>query len=320
MIRRLGAKIAIPAARNALPVLPRLFAGIAASTLILLLLALCAALLNNNVSIGQTSREEFVGNLDRVIAHSTGWTFAQYRQTVSGGVPTSEGYALLSNSATAYMVVDCASLSTESPIKALGSSFLDAWKVRKNFLGKIVDPAMPVNAPSDGELRNLEEYQRWILHGVAPNDFPLSSSEMADMFSPDKYRTGKATHQLFALYFYRKSQGSTPELNHLMRKIEERIAWEAALDFRVTDLYLQRLAFLLAAGRSDLIRPRWIERAFAAQQIDGGWRKSWHGWDRTPYRFSFSSELTSAHPTAQGMWIAYMLKYRYPEWIDRNYK
>ncbi len=259
-------------------------------------------------------------NLDRTIAHSTGWTFAQYRQTAAGGVPTPEGYALLSNSPTAYMVVDCASLSSDSQMKALAASFLEAWKARKNVLGKIVDPAMPTNAPMERELQNLEEYQRWILHGVAPNDFSLPPSEMADMFSPDKHRSGKATHQLFALYFYRRSQGSTPELERLMGKIEERIAWESAIDFRVTDLYLQRLAFLLAVGRSDLIRPRWVERALAAQQIDGGWRKSWHGWDRTPYRFSFSNESSSAHPTAQGMWIAYMLKYRYPEWIDRNYK
>ena len=218
------------------------------------------------------------------------------------------------------MVVDCASLSSEPRMKALGSSFVDAWKVEANILGKMVDPAMTANAPSDQELQSLGEYQRWILHGAAPNDVALSPKERDDMFSPDKYRTGKATHQLFALYFYRKSKGSTPELDRLMQEIEERIAWEAAIDFRVTDLYLQRLAFLLAAGRPDLIRPRWVDRAFAAQQIDGGWRESWHGWDRTPYRFSFGDELPTAHSTAQGMWISYMLKYRYPEWIDQNYK
>ena len=291
---------------------------IAVSVAILLVLALGAALLNNNVSIPRPSRAEFVGNLDQTLARSTNWALRQYQQIGSGSTP--EGRSLLSNSATAHMVVDCASLSSEPRMKALGSSFVDAWKVEANVLGKVVDPAMPTNAPSERELQNLEEYQRWILHGAAPNDVPLSPKELEHMFSPDKYRTGKATHQLFALYFYRKSQGPTPELNRLMQKIEERIAWEAAVDFRVTDLYLQRLAFLLAAGRPDLVRPRWVERAFAAQQIDGGWLESWHGWTRTPYRFSFGDELSNAHSTAQGMWIAFMLKYRYPEWIDKNYK
>ena len=74
------------------------------------------------------------------------------------------------------------------------------------------------------------------LHGAAPNDVALSPQERDDMFSPDNYRIGKATHQLFALCFYQKFKGSTPELDRLMHKIEERIAWEAAIDFRVTDL------------------------------------------------------------------------------------
>ncbi|HYW37064.1 MAG TPA: hypothetical protein VE957_03045 [Terriglobales bacterium] len=39
-----------------------------------------------------------------------------------------------------------------------------------------------------------------------------------------------------------------------------------------------------------------------------------------PYRFSFGDELPIAHSTAQGMWIAYVLKYRCPAWIDQNYK
>jgi hypothetical protein len=293
---------------------------IALSVAILLVLSVGAALLNNNVSIRRASRAEFVGNLDRTLARSTDWALGQYRQTATGSVSTREGRSLLSNSATAHMVVDCASLSSEPRMKALGSSFVDAWKEDANILGKMVDPAMPTNAASDQELQSLAEYQRWILHGAAPNDVALSPKERDDMFSSDKYRTGKATHQLFALCFYRKSKGSTPELDRLMQEIEERIAWEAAIDFRVTDLYLQRLAFLLAAGRPDLIRPRWVERAFAAQQIDGGWVESWRGWSRTPYRFSFGDELSTAHSTAQGMWISYMLKYRYPEWIDQNYK
>jgi len=311
----------IPAGRSAAcSTFLRWLRRIAASLAVLLVLALGAALFNNNISIRRPSRAEFVGNLDQTLARSTDWTLGQYHQTATGSVSTPEGRVLLSNSATAHMVVDCASLSGEPRMKALGSGFVEAWKGEGNFFGKMVDPAMPTNVPSGRDLQSLEEYQRWILHGAAPNDVPLSPKEREDMFSPDKYRTGKATHQLFALYFYRQSRGSTPELDHTMQKIEERIAWEAAIDFRVTDLYLQRLAFLLAAGRPDLIRPRWVERAFTAQQVDGGWLENWHGWTGTPYRFSLNDGSSTPHSTAQGMWIAYMLKYRYPEWIDQNYR
>jgi hypothetical protein len=140
------------------------------------------------------------------------------------------------------------------------------------------------------------------------------------MFSPDKYQTGSATHQLFALYLYRNYNGSTPDLNRLIRRISVRIASEASFDFRVTDLYLQRIAFLLAAGQPDLVKRRWVERALAAQQHDGGWRYSWHGWQPKPFGFEFVDESSISHATAQGMWIVYMLKYRYPQWIEQNYR
>jgi hypothetical protein len=205
-------------------------------------------------------------------------------------------------------------------MKALGPDFTAAWREKKDFIGKLVDPAMATNPLSEQELRSLEEYQRWVLYGAYPSEVRLSPSEREDMFSPDKHRTGQATHQLLALYFYRRSRGPSPELDGLMRKIEERIAGEAALDFRVTDLYLQRLAFLLAAGRPDLVRARWVERALAAQQSDGGWLLTWHGWSRTPYRFSLAQKSSAAHATAQGIWMACMLKYRYPGWIEQNYR
>jgi hypothetical protein len=140
------------------------------------------------------------------------------------------------------------------------------------------------------------------------------------MFSPDKFRTGKATHQLLALYVYRKFNGHPAELERLMDRVENRIATEAAFDFRVTDLYLQRIAFLLAAGRPDLVKPRWIERALAAQQSDGGWYYNWYGWAPHPFTYTFSDDHSAPHTTAQGMWLTHMLKYRYPDWIDKHYK
>lgn len=297
----------------------KLWRRILASIAGLIILALAAALLNNNVSIPRPSRTEFADNLDQTLDRGTEWALQQYQQTGTGA-PTPEGQLLLSNAATAHMIVDCASISTDARMKALASRFIEAWKDKPTIIGKIVDPSIPMKVPNQEELQSIEEYQRWILYGAAPLDVSLSPHDRGNMFSSDKYRRGKATHQLFALYFYRRSKGSTPELDRLMDTIEHQIAWESAFDFRVTDLYLQRLAFLLAAGRPDLIRPRWAERALAAQQPDGGWMQNWHGWSRTPWRYSFHDEMPTAHATAQGLWTACMLKYRYPEWIEQNYK
>ena len=292
--------------------------------LVVALVVLCGAsvgtaLLYNNVSLAPSSRREFGNRLDKAIGHGTDWVVKQYHANGSEMAGTPEGRMLMANAPTAHMMVDCAALSGESRLAEVASAFRAAWRENGSALGKVVDPSMPTHPLSVSEFDSLDEYQHWILYGASPDLVRLPPEELSSLFSPDRHRTGKATHQLLALYFYRKSKGATPELDRLMDKVAERIAGEATLDFRVTDLYLQRIAFLLAAGRPDLVRRRWVERALEAQQDDGGWLDTWYGWTRTPRRFSFGHQSTS-HATAQAMWIACMLKFRYPEWIKDNHR
>ena len=293
---------------------------IALATLALLVLATGLAILNNNFSRSRPSRAEIVSRLDRSLAASTDWTRSQFAPGNPGQWATNDGTYFVSNSALAHMLVDCAGMSGDPRLQELATMFAEAHRKRPVMWAKMVDPAIVAYPVGDREFAALESYLRWILHGISPTEEPLSDSDLRDMFSPDKFRTGKATHQLFSLYVYRKFNGDTPELQRVMNRVEGHIATEAAFDFRVTDAYLQRIAFLLAAGRPDLVKPRWVERALDAQQSDGGWLYNWHGWAPSPYRFSFAYEPSVAHATAQGMWMACMLKYRYPEWIDQNYK
>ncbi len=289
----------------------------AASLLLLLLLGIAI----NNLSFSRPSRVQFMNTLDRSMAASTRWTLDQYPSGGVGGVLTSDqGKEFVDNAALAHMLVDCAAMSGDSRLRQLAAQFVRARQKEPNLWGKMVDPTVDPPALSDAELGEYQEYQRWMLHGISPSKAPLPPEELADMFAPHKFRTGKATHQLFGLYLYRRFNGDTPELDRLMNGIEERIASEATFDFRVTDLYLQRIAFLLAAGRPDLVKPRWVERALAAQGSDGGWQRTWHGWAPHPLSYTLSDQQSDAHATAQGMWLANMLKYRYPGWIDEHYK
>lgn len=109
---------------------------IAASVAILLALALAAALIDNNVSFRRSSPAEFIASLDQAVARSTDWALAQYHGGATGTLSTPEGRYLVSNSATAHMVVDCGSLSSDLRIKALAASFVDAWKMKENVYGK----------------------------------------------------------------------------------------------------------------------------------------------------------------------------------------
>jgi hypothetical protein len=284
----------------------------------LLVLGIALSILNNNVSFSWLARADFMKDLDRSLAASTGWTISEFSSNSSGKlIATDLGIEFVSNPPLMHMLVDCSAISGDPQLQQLSSKIVAVYRSYAGLWGKIVDPAIAGSNPVSPE---KEEYLRWILHAVSPATLPLSDAELADMFSPDKFRMYDATHQLFALYIYRKFNGDTPELRSLMDRLEGRIAMEAAFDFRVTDLYLERIAFLLAAGRPDLVKPRWVERALAAQQSDGGWRYAWHGWGPHLFAYTLSDAHSVVHSTALGMWLTNMLKYRYPEWIQKNYK
>jgi hypothetical protein len=281
------------------------------------LLVVGIAWLNNNSSLPPVSRAEFSRELDNAMTTSRAWVV-----DVGEGhsvFNNTESVALLQNAALLHMVADCARLSGDQRLQSLAKSYF-RMVATPGWFGRMVDPSCRFERPPDKSLSSFDDYQRWFLHAIAPGDFPLSPEDRRDMFSPEKYRTGSATHQLFALYLYRIHNGTTPDLDRLIRRTSARIASEASIDFRVTDLYLQRIAFLLAAGQPDLVKRRWVERALAAQQPNGGWLGSWYGWQPKPFRFRFAEVSSTSHPTAQGMWMVYMLKYRYPQWIEKNYQ
>jgi hypothetical protein len=226
---------------------------------------------DNNSSIRALSRGEFVRKLDHALPASRAWVLAVGEG--SSVVVNQEGVALLSNPALMHMVADCARASGDPRLQSLATSYFHMVST-PYWWGRLVDPSSRFERPPDDYLRDLEQYQRWFMHAMAPGEYPLSAEDRVDMFSPDKYRTGNLTHQLFALYFYRNFNGATPNLDRLIRRISVRIASEAAIDFRVTDLYLQRIAVLLAVGQLDLVKRRWVERALAAQQPNGGWSRT----------------------------------------------
>lgn len=281
------------------------------------ILVIGIAWLDNNWSIRPPSRADFLGRMDNAIRASRDWVLATGDPTMF--LINDESAALLQNAVLLHMVADCARASRDERLQQLAALYFSVNAADPYSMGRLVDRNRRFKGPAHHEW-SAEDYQPWFVHAVAPTEYPLSAEAHANMFSPDKYRTGGATHQLFALYLYRNYNGATPDLNHLIRHISLRIASEASIDFRVTDLYLQRIAFLLAAGQIDLVRRRWVERVLAAQRSDGGWPVTWHGWLPSPFRFRFEEESSTSHATVQGMWMVYMLKYRYPQWIEKNYQ
>lgn len=262
-------------------------------------------ILNNNFSFRSKSYGEFVSQLDDAVLFGTAWMTARTGQVLQ-----------YQNLFLIHIIDDMADMSEEPRLRRMVEVYLEM--PGNSLWRRLADKQAEVKPMSRSELDQLEDYQRWTLYALAPAEVPLNAEEKADMFSENAHHWGSLTHQLISLYVYWKYQGE--DVDALLDHLSERIAFEAIWDIRITDFYLQRVAFLLAVGRPDLVKPRWVERIIAKQDTDGGWSADWHGWGPDILRFQWKQQGTNAHTTVQGMWALYMLKYRYPEWIKKNYR
>ena len=278
------------------------------SVVFLVLFIPVVLLVNNNVSFHRTSPDDFVRQLDTATHRGTRWLVVNRRWIDS-----------LSNVFLFYMINDMAEISGDPAPRQIAGDYLEL-SPKKYFWRRLIDGNE--NGPlafSSNALDSRCDYCRWIAYGVAPHEVQLTSIDRSNMFSPTRYVWGSRTHQLLSLLIYRQRNGSSPELDRLIDHLCEGIAREESWDVRVSDLYLQRVAFILAAGRPDLIKRRWVERILDSQQADGGWMESWHGWGPGLFQFYGTSKLTHPHPSVQGVWLLYLLKYRYPGWVQQHY-
>lgn len=81
-----------------------------------------------------------------------------------------------------------------------------------------------------------------------------------------------STHQLMGLALMRERPcGQTPAVAELMEHLKQDILLQLEWDFRVRDVYLQRVMVLYQNDAAHRVDPRWLRRVVEAQQPDGGW-------------------------------------------------
>jgi hypothetical protein len=260
---------------------------------------------NHNFSWQPIRHQRFIERLDRAMSLGTNWLLRHKEQ---------ENPALL------YMLADMAALSGDRRLNEVVASALEDPLVGDSVWRPLLDPTAKVRRTTRQELDGLQDYQRWLLYAMSPPDVELGADDRRAMFARDRFAWGSRTHQLFVLLLYSSRVGPSAELTDLINHLSEAISREAHWDFRVTDLYLQRIALIVAAGRPDLLRRRWIERAIANQTDDGGWASSWYGLGPGLFEINLQPPSSNSHTTVQAVWLLYMLKYRYPDWIERYYR
>jgi hypothetical protein len=281
----------------------------------ILLLLLSLAVFNNNYSLRRTPRADFYARLDRAVEASTNWMY---------GHPE-----ILGNPSLMFMVADMEKMSGDPRLRQMLDQYrhskyvtdpLRPFGVFGPVWARMVDPAAPVPMIDMTQAPDRDIFELlWDAYAIAPDRVMISYAQRAHMFSPTKYYWGRRHHQLLALVMYRYYNGGSAELNSTINHLAEKIARDAHFDFRVSDSYEQRSAFILGADRPDLIRSRWIERVLDYQRPDGSWGYCWYGWCRGVFEFRFG-DTSSDHSTVQAAWALYMLKYRYPQWIEGHYK
>jgi hypothetical protein len=285
----------------------RLWSALWVTFVALAVLVVCTLVYNNHSWSSQT-RAQFDAQLDASLDRAIVWIAANPELS-------------LKNPSVMYMIADMAKMSGDPRLEALLDAYREKLQHPTDIFDliwiRIPDRNHPMPLISSARLRG-EAYERiWDAYAVAAGNLQISNADHADMFSPTKYVWGVRQHQLLALVMYRDFNGSDHRLDSTINYLSEKIARDAHYDFRVSDSYIQRTTFVLAAGRPDLIRRRWVERILDNQMPDGSWKYCWYGWCRGIFEFNMTNP---GHPTVQAAWALTMLKYRYPQWIAERFR
>jgi hypothetical protein len=280
--------------------------------ILIVVVLFAVAVLNNNYSLHRASQAEFTAQLDRAIDSATTWIVQQ---------PDIQG-----NSPLMFMIGDMAQMSGDPRLRSYIDTYLASPRVRQPgrpatwYYAHWADPSVPLPIVPAADVPGLGWQDSWFMYATAPDRVPLPADSRANLFSPTKYSWGTRTHlQLIALDIYRHFNGPTPELEAVINPVAEGVAHDAYWDFRVSDSYEQRSAFILAAGRPDLVRSRWIDRILDNQQSNGAWNYCWYGWCRGIFEFRLG-EGDQGHSTVQAAWALYQLKYEHQDWIKEHYQ
>lgn len=170
---------------------------------------------------------------------------------------------------------------------------------------------------------DLVDYNKHFIYGYScnadmQNSDVIMRQNKAD-FCMKNYPISPAcmTHQMMALRFMQRENCGDPAMvSETVEVLSDYIRYQLIVDFRVVDVYLQRVLMLVDSGNLEKINHRWIYRVANAQLADGGWSGFQPliplGSDKA---IGFSQRIASIgtakssfHATAQGVLLMAMLK------------
>lgn len=216
----------------------------------------------NNRSVSQPDRAELKRSLDKGV----GW-LAEHRN-----VMLDDGNPMLW-----WMVQESAALTQSTILKDMYAQYQKRYFAGKhNAWAQLFEPAAAVPMHL-WELNNLPDYNLFILYGVSCSPelagVEVVKRQMEISFCDSKpFSPACVTHQMMGFRFMRhRGCGDTREVERRMAVLRDRVLTQLTWDFRVVDVYIQRVLMLVDTGAIDQIKPVWIRRVVNAQGNEGGW-------------------------------------------------
>jgi hypothetical protein len=125
-----------------------------------------------------------------------------------------------------------------------------------------------------------------------------------------------ATHQMMGFRFMQRTGCEEQQVvSNKISIMSDLIKRQSTYDFRVVDVYIQRILMQYDSGYEKKVNPRWIKRILRAQNADGGWGdfqpiiplggEKYIGF--TAKGIGIRMSESSFHTTAQGIWLLAMM-------------
>lgn len=144
-----------------------------------------------------------------------------------------------------------------------------------NYLILDTRPTIDVYRVLDADLPDYNVYFIYAFScnpGLAETELVRMQHDTGFCFQHHPVSPACTTHQMMGFRFLQRFDCAADfDLQDSIDTLAARIETMAVYDFRLVDVYLQRLLMLADIGRWERIKPRWIHRILAAQHEDGGW-------------------------------------------------
>ncbi len=206
------------------------------------------------------------------------------------------------------------SLYSEYKQRYLDSNPRNVWAYLFNANAKVfIDPL---------QLENMPDYNLLFLYASSCDSLLAQEPLVIEQLSPNFCNTRMlsptcVTHQLMGLRIAQIHQcGDIGKMNQVSSQLQERILNQLFWDFRVVDVYLQRVWVIVESGAGNKLKPVWIHRVLSMQNPDGGWPgfeslisiSNQRSLGFSSKGIDISTSESNFHTTAQGVLLMSLLR------------